>query len=448
MNFLTNISIKYKIIATILSITLLILGIGFTVGMAYYSRNIHNEMIAYIRVNTKLIGEYCIAPIVFQDQSGAKRVLSKLETLPNVIAGIVYDDQNKTFASYNPRKLLLPPPSGSKPETYQINNNQLHVIQPIVYDNRQYGYIHVVASMSAIQQNIRKAYQFTGIMVFLLMGLSYLLALKLQRIISEPILKLAKVTEQISAEADFSMRVKKKGSDELGILYDGFNTMMEQLHLREKERDRTAEEIRASLHEKEVMLREIHHRVKNNLQVISSLLSLQSNYIQDEDAMAMFVDCQNRVRSMAMVHERLYQTPDITHINISEYTESLVNALMSSHQVEKNSVTLNLDIDKEIHLSIEQAVPCGLVIHEIISNALKHAFRDHEDAKIDISLYQLSKEKYHLHISDNGIGIPVDIDFGNSKSLGLRLISILVENQLKGTLDLDRTTGTSFQIKF
>ncbi len=213
------------------------------------------------------------------------------------------------------------------------------------------------------------------------------------------------------------------------------------------ERKNTEFELKSSLNEKEVLLREIHHRVKNNLQIISSLLDLQKIYVK-EDPLAINVlkDSQNRVLSMAMIHEMLYQTKDISYINFNDYIKNLVSNLLDSYR--NNTIFINTVIDvQEILLNIETSIPLGLIISELLSNSLKYAFPHRKEGVIKLNL-EANDIEYNLIISDNGVGLPEDIDYRNTESsLGFRLVNSLV-TQLDGSIELDRSHGTQFTIKF
>jgi PAS domain S-box-containing protein len=209
------------------------------------------------------------------------------------------------------------------------------------------------------------------------------------------------------------------------------------------ERKKAEEKIKASLKEKEVLLREIHHRVRNNLQVISSLLSLQSTYIKDDKYTEMLKESQNRIRAMALIHEKLYQSENLAKVDFSEYITALVNGLVCSYGA--SDITLKIKVN-DISLGTDAAIPCGLIINELVSNSLKHAFPGGK-GKINVILHTIN-ENIELVVSDNGIGIPENINFRNTESLGLRLVTILAEGQLNGSIDLDRTKGTTFHIRF
>ena len=212
------------------------------------------------------------------------------------------------------------------------------------------------------------------------------------------------------------------------------------------ERKRTEEQIRASLREKEVLLKEIHHRVKNNMQVIISLLNLQSKHVKDKRDWEIFKDSQNRIKSMALIHDKLYQSKDLASINFAEYIENLARHLFNTYSVSSSAIKLVADI-KDVPLDIDTAIPCGLIINELISNSLKYAFPDGREGEIQIKLYASKDDTFSLIVRDNGIGLPEDLDFRNTKSLGLQVVVALVE-QLKGTIELDRSEGTAFKIVF
>ncbi|GIK43566.1 MAG: PAS domain-containing protein [Chloroflexi bacterium] len=210
-------------------------------------------------------------------------------------------------------------------------------------------------------------------------------------------------------------------------------------------RKRAEEQLKTSLHEKEILLKEIHHRVKNNMQVISSLLNLQSNYVSDTQALEIFQESQNRVRSMALIHEKLYRSKNLAEIDLGEYVNDLVIYLFRSYKAYGKGITLKIQAD-DVHLGIDAAVPCGLIINELISNALKHAFPHNYQGEIRVEL-QKNQQQISLCVSDDGIGFPTDLDFQNTNSLGLQLVNTLV-GQLDGTIELQNGSGTTFKINF
>lgn len=212
------------------------------------------------------------------------------------------------------------------------------------------------------------------------------------------------------------------------------------------DRKRDEDRIKASLAEKEVLLKEIHHRVKNNLQVISSLLKLQSRYIQDSRVSEMLKESQNRVRSMALVHEQLYQSKDLSNIDFAEYIQNLAHNLFQAYEIDTEGVKLQTNI-APCSLNIDTAVPCGLIINELVTNSLKYAFKGQTQGTIKIDFTLDNNRVCVLAVSDSGIGLPQDFDYRNARTLGLRLVGSLVK-QIRGKIELLETAGTSFKITF
>jgi two-component sensor histidine kinase len=219
-----------------------------------------------------------------------------------------------------------------------------------------------------------------------------------------------------------------------------------------EERNKAEEQVKKSLGEKEVLLREIHHRVKNNLQIIHSMLNLQMSYVRDEAAIELFKESRDRVFSIALIHERLYQSESLAKIDFPEYVRSLASNLFLSYGVSERVITPKIDIES-VALDIDTLIPCALIVTELSSNSLKHAFpglsgRGGVKGEIHIELRHDPDSKLILTIGDNGAGLPAGFDIKNSKSLGLKLVNVLVK-QLGGTIQLASSgTGTEFTITF
>ncbi len=206
------------------------------------------------------------------------------------------------------------------------------------------------------------------------------------------------------------------------------------------------ERLTQTVREKEVLLREIHHRVKNNLAVISSLLSAQSEYTRDDFHQQMFRDSQSRVRSMALAHELLYQTESLADLRGSEYIGNLVDHLVVSSGILGKAINVKKEME-DVSFSLNTAVPVGYLVTELFSNCLKHAFPDRTDGEIGISLRSVDGNGFELIVKDNGVGMPQGIDLKNPTSLGLDLVDTFVE-QLKGEIEIARDEGTEVRIRF
>lgn len=209
------------------------------------------------------------------------------------------------------------------------------------------------------------------------------------------------------------------------------------------ERKRYEEKIESSLKEKEMLLKEMHHRVKNNMQIVSSLMNLQSNYINDKGALEIFKESQNRVKTMALIHEKLYQSDDLSSVNLKDYIRDLSAKLFASYQNKAKSINLNLYLDNT-NLSVDKCIAIGLILNELMSNSFKHAFTNKAVGEICISLTNF-KDKITLTAADDGIGLPKDFDFRNTQSLGLQLVISLVD-QHNGIIEYDGNDGAKFTI--
>lgn len=246
------------------------------------------------------------------------------------------------------------------------------------------------------------------------------------------------------------LRQQIKAHDELALQIAKQNTELiatnAALYTENTERQQAEKQIKASLKEKEVLLKEIHHRVKNNLQIISSLLKLQSRSTDNIQTLAMFKESQCRIRTMALIHEKLYQSKDLSRVNFAEYIASLSANLFRSYEVDLSAIKLITNIEN-IFLEIDVAVPCGLIINELVSNSLKYAFPSGSSGEIKIELYSIDERSLILIVGDNGVGISQNLDWQNLKTLGLQLVNSLVE-QLGGSVNIDSRRGTEFRIIF
>ena len=240
------------------------------------------------------------------------------------------------------------------------------------------------------------------------------------------------------SKKELEKRVEERTSDLIKV--------NESLRREIKQREEAQEQINNSLKEKVVLLREIHHRVKNNLQVISSLLNLQSGYILDKKSLEVFRESQNRVRSMALVHEKLYRSKSLTKIEFSDYINSLARDLFNSYSIDKRRIVFTSNFEGTF-LEVDTGILCGLIVNELISNSLKHAFPDGKEGEIFVSMRLNPDNRFDLIIKDNGIGFPIDIDFRNTDSLGLQLVTSLT-SQLGGEIKLERNGFTKFEITF
>jgi PAS domain S-box-containing protein len=261
--------------------------------------------------------------------------------------------------------------------------------------------------------------------------------------------KFKKTSEhRLSGRITESIGLRKDGTEfpfemSLAIWKSGDNKYFTSIIRDITDRKKAENILKESIKEKEILLREIHHRVKNNLQIIASLLRLQEGSVNDE-MVEVLMESEGRVKTMAMVHEKLYQSPSFTDINFKEYIQRLVQDLYSSYAINTHDIRTSLDIE-DINLNIDTSIPLGLIINELMTNSIKHAFNE---GKGEIKIILRSKwDEYELIVSDSGKGIPKDLDFRTTSSLGLQIVNSLV-SQIDGKITLDRINGTKFQITF
>lgn len=258
---------------------------------------------------------------------------------------------------------------------------------------------------------------------------------KLEREIGER----RRAEEKLSEYQEQLEYLVEKRTEELSLTND-------QLQQEVVERQQTEERIAASLEEKEVLLRELHHRVKNNLQIISSLLDLQANHIEDETALAVLRNSSHRVGSMGLIHERLYQSTDLVQIDLADFIRTLSEDLVRSYSIGPGAVSLEFEL-AETTLGIDAAISCGLIIDELVANSIKHAFPHHRKGTIGIGLHTDRDNQITLTVWDDSIGIPLERDSVQSGSLGLTLVTSLVKH-LKGKIEISREGGTKAEIVF
>lgn len=212
------------------------------------------------------------------------------------------------------------------------------------------------------------------------------------------------------------------------------------------DRKQREDRIQATLKEKDILLSEVHHRVKNNLQVVHSLLDLQSTKIRDDGALQLLRESQNRIKSMALIHQALYESKDFGRVDIGNFLDALVPNLISSYSVDPGHIALRIDA-AEVSLPIGAAVPCGLVVNELVTNALKHAFPGGRRGRINVELSREPENQVVLVVSDNGVGIPDDLNLMKSNTLGLQLVTLLAD-QLGADITMHRSNPTRFMLRF
>lgn len=244
---------------------------------------------------------------------------------------------------------------------------------------------------------------------------------------------------------DGQQRIWEFSSAPVGKLPDGRRLVL-SMAVDITDRKQAEMQLRSALAEKEVLLKEIHHRVKNNLQIVSGLLQLQAQGLENPQLINALKESQNRVEAMSLIHKKLYAASDLEQIDVADYIQSLAVSLLTTYQISPGKIALGVEVEP-VTLSLDQAIPCGLIINELVSNALKYAFPNHHSGEINIKLCHVNRD-LKLTIQDNGVGLPQGLDWRNAQSLGLSLVYALVTEQLEGRLFVDHEQGTQFTIRF
>jgi two-component sensor histidine kinase/HAMP domain-containing protein len=467
MWFFRNFSIKTKsrmLVLIPLGLALLILIIIFAI---YQKISYTNDLLHNLRVLTEIIAENSTASLSFNNQTDAEKFLTALKAEKNILSACIYDRSGSVFAVYKKPGAPLSLPIYAKNSDHLFKNKKLMVYRNIILNNEIIGQIYIDASMAGLYARLRQIILFAFIFFVFLYALLNVFSLKLNRSILRPILHLATIAREISVKNDYAVRAIKYSKDELGLLTDSFNMMLGQIQSSDRALQNTHSELKKraqelqreltermlaelqlkkSLREKDVLLKEIHHRVKNNLQIISSLIYLQSRQVKDPHVLQMFQDSQNRVRSMALIHEKLYNSKDLTRIDFVEYVRSLVSHLFNSYHLVLSKIKLKIEV-KNLSLNIDAAIYCGLIINELVSNSLKYAFLENQSGVITIELDQQGLQEYVLCVRDNGVGLPENLSLQNLNSLGLQLVNNLTE-QLNGKIEYFNDGGALFRILF
>ncbi len=440
-----------------------------------------NKYVQDLKMLARITGIHIQESVQEHHNGKALQILEVLSENPYIMCSAYYDSTGFLRASWSRNQMYKVSSNAEIKKAVYHHRNRIYIYEPIYLDGKLYGIVFIQRDKGELYIRFLG---YLGLMIFILVGAVFFvlfLSTRLEKMIFTPLKELSEVSAHISKNKDYSIRALKQNEDEVGVLVDCYNDMLEQIHLRDeklqfayddlemrveertielakmnadlereiKERRCVENKMADSINEKDLLLKEIHHRVKNNLQVISSLLSLQSQHIHEAHALAMFKESQDRVRSMALVHEKIYQSHDMAQIDFDDYIQSLVKSLFRSYGTNPEKVQLSF-ITENVMLGIDMAVPCALILNELISNALKHAFPDLDSnrGQIQVGLRKLSNSNIELCVADNGVGLKEEIDSFDRKSLGMQLVHILIEDQLMGTLDIQRNDGTKFIIQF
>lgn len=469
-------SLKIKL----MMVTTLLLAVISLFVYYYFPQKFENDNLRSLQERANSIAKiaaYGISSgLYFEDANSSDEEIETLIQNEEIVFVIIFKEDS-LYYEYNKFVAVLNNYTDIDGERISEKWNVMKTHAPITSADNKVGDIYIGVSLAPVYNKIAELRESIGVLSLILFVISTIIVFVIGTIFTKPLTNIVKAVHKIT-EGDLSQRVNVKSNDEVGFLAGSFNKMVERIEngnsemdrinkeLEVRVKDRTKElekalrslqkenterkkaeiEIGKSLHEKEVLLKEIHHRVKNNLQIVSSLFFFQSKQITDPKMLEMFRDGQNRVKSMALIHEKLYQSGDLANIDFKEYIKKLANFLLQSYGVNQSKIRFKNNVHG-VQLGVDTAVPCGLIINELVSNSLKHGFKDSAGGEIKIDMGYDENNKLILKISDNGSGIPKDFNFEKSESLGLRLVHNLT-TQLNGEIKFFNNNGTKIKLVF
>jgi len=468
-----DISIRKKLLLIIMGVNLLVLIPAFLFLMFYGFRVLEEEVKRQMGTAADIIGHNCIAALLFEDAADAANILRAFKADASILSACLFNQNGIPLAGYaREGSPCMVAPDKLRPDGFHVDNRSVSCFRSIYHEGSPIGTVAIHTDLGLMHALMKRAF-FVVIAAFLVSFLCvFLLSLRLQRVIVDPVVRLAHMAGTISKDSDYSVRAVKGSNDEMGTLIDAFNDMLARLYghqvqLEQMVKDRTAEleranealcreieerkavevKLRASLDEKSTLLGEVHHRVRNNLQVISSLLGLADRRTQNAEAHQVIEDTRCRIFAMAMIHSHLYRSGDFNHIDMKDHIHMLWNSIQQVNDPVKRNVIPVIHCE-DIYLSLPQAIPCSLVLNEAITNVFKYAYEDGLGGPCHISMNRCGDHRICIRIRDEGRGIPEAVDADVADTLGLKLMRNLVCHQLQGEFRVERTGGTDIWIEF
>ncbi|MCF8130627.1 MAG: HAMP domain-containing protein [Deltaproteobacteria bacterium] len=514
--------IKQKFLLVMMVVNLTTLLLAFAAFMVYDRWEIQKSMLDQTGTIADIMAYNCTAALLFDDTADAQETLAFLKTKPSILAAWIFTAKGVPLAHYVQEGFGEPekPPRLQK-DNSTFKNKMLYLSKEIRLDEKTIGMVYIQSDMRHMTELERDHFLIAILGVLFSLIVSFLLSLRLQRTIAQPIIDLAATAKTVSKEKNYAVRARNQGSDEIGSLVEAFNEMLQQIEgqnasivqtgksaeksareaLRLAQRvtqtnlkleneirirkdvektlqkhrenletrilERTKElhetnqrlreevdvrikaekRIQDSLDEKVLLLGEIHHRVKNNLQVISSLMDLTRRRTLNEEAKMVLADARSKIYAMSLVHSQLYRSESFTRIDMAIHTRRLLGSMGQIYTNSYRRVRPKLECSK-VFLSVTQAIPCALVLNELLSNVYKHAYPEDATGECLIYMAETDGKWIHFRVKDDGIGIPEDIDIDGTETLGLKLIRNLIRKQLKGEVRFKRDNGTDITAEF
>lgn len=463
-------TVEAKLTVSILLITLIIVSF---VGIYFPARFKQEQLKALenkVKTTTSITASNIAASIFFNDTDVLKEDLERVIKY-NEIGYIVVKAKNQIIYHYNLAEAEKN--NFENPSDYHDNDDDLYfkTIEKISMEKRDLGTLYIGYTVAGLHTQISEIRKNLLLINILILVFGIISSFVIGHFLTKPIHELVVTAEEVKA-GNFNVRANISTKDEIGYLAARFNTMIETLHefytdLENKVAQRTKElaetneklefeieerknaeiKIKQSLEEKVLLLKEIHHRVKNNLQIISSLLFLQSNSIEDPTTIEFFDESRNRIRAMSLVHENLYKNEDLRRIDFTNYTRLLINNITGSYSY-ADDIAINTKFD-DVFFPIDVAIPLGLILNELLTNTIKHAFTHNgitskiKEKKINVTL--IRGDKIVIEVQDNGKGLPEDFNLELQDSLGMKIVSNLVK-QIDAELKYENNNGAKFTL--
>ncbi len=471
MRGLRDLSIKKKMILIIMAIsivTLLLAAAAFAAfDMILFRRTMSHDLATLARI----IGDNSTAALTFRDQDAAREILSALKGKSHVVFACLYGADGKIVAEYvRPDKAgrTVAPAVGG--EGFRFERDHLVLFHEIFLEREKIGTLHIRYDLQEIDSRFKNYIGTIAGFIFIAGLVAFLLSSRLQHVISKPILQLARAAHTVSVEKNYSIRVEKRSRDELGMLIEAFNEMLTQiqdrdgalkkahdelearvvertneLHQEIIERKRAEETLRQLVKQKEILMKELQHRVKNSLALVSSLLSLEMQNLTDARSREIFINTQSRIHSISSFYEQLYGSADLEQVNLRNYIRNLAEMLQKTYVHDSGIIQIRTMLD-EVNLDTKRAVPLGLIVNELITNALKYAYPAGVRGEIRIGLKK-SDDRITLSVTDDGVGMPDTIGQKSHEGIGLSMVRMLTK-QIDGELTLKREKGTGVFVQF
>ena len=469
----TRMSISAKLVSIIMAISLAALALGAALTFIIRVEVLLDSQTSRMGLVADMSVDYVYAPMHFAQVDATVERLRYLRRVPEIAAAVLLDKNDVEFARWGRDPSVFARLPLDKPLPISLLNEHFSVSRPVNSPDGSValGRLFILAETRQLRQQVFEYLLAMVTVAFAVTVLAIVLAMRLQRAISGPIKALAQVTTHISNHADYSLRVEPRTEDEIAQLYTAFNTLLQRVQDREAETVRVNKELQRShdeldrrvqertvqlkeanillsrsLEDKETLLREVHHRVKNNLNVITSLLSLQSGDHNGLVDVSILRDAQQRIKTMSLVHETLYSAENFGELAAHEFIDRVVESLKDMYRIRQRGIVLRIDT-ADIELDVVQAIPIGLIVNELVTNAFKYAFVGRAGGIVEVSLSETPDGGLMLSVSDDGVGIANPAALDRSPTLGIRLVKALV-GQIRGQLNISVEAGATFEVVF